>query len=245
MVIGIDQGVEDPEPLDDLTVGVGQQWKRDPVGAGVVGEGIDLVVAEREEGNACVDEVVCVLLQLDQLRAAGWSPHGRSVEDEHRCPIPVVRSDVDHLSGVGGGDDIGERRAHGRSGRELSDRILPRSVPGLGRAESAQLVFPQAGLVTACDGPALPVGGHAGTVSFCIHSYTKTGRSPPRPRGGSAARISHGREPTPEEMVEHAPASAESTERQAETVGQDADDGDTPPQYPAPHDGRTGSLSQA
>jgi hypothetical protein len=39
--------------------------------------------------------------------------------------------------------------------------------------------------VTACEGPALPVGGHAGTVSFCIHSYTKTRGSSPRPRGES------------------------------------------------------------
>jgi len=100
MVVDVDRGVEDPEPLDDLAVGVGQQRKRDPVDAGIVGQCVTLVIAERVEGDAGVGEGVCVLLQLDQLRAARWSPHGGSVEDEHCRPIGAMRLDVDHLAGV-------------------------------------------------------------------------------------------------------------------------------------------------
>jgi hypothetical protein len=44
------------------------------VGSGVVGDRIDLVVAERVESDAGIGESVCMLLQLDQLRAARRSP---------------------------------------------------------------------------------------------------------------------------------------------------------------------------
>jgi hypothetical protein len=151
VVVGIDQPVEDPEPFDDLAVRVRQQRKRDRVRSGVVRDCVDLVVAEGIEGDAGVGEVVCVLLQLDQLRAARRSPHGGAVEHEHRCPIAPVCVDVDDLAGVRDGDHVGKSIADVWSGRELTDRILARPRPGLGGAESAQLVFPEAGFVPSSE----------------------------------------------------------------------------------------------
>lgn len=104
------------------------------MGACVVGQRIDLVVAERDGG---VGEGLGMLLQLDQLRAAGRSPHRRAVEHEHRRPIRTVRVDVDHLTGMGDSDNVGESGAHRRPSREFADRILAGPVPELSPPNSS------------------------------------------------------------------------------------------------------------
>lgn len=88
VIVGWDEGVEDPEALDDLALRIGEKRIVDPVGCGEVCECVRFVLGHCIEGDASGLEIVEVLLQLDQLRAARRSPHRGAVDgDGARCRL--------------------------------------------------------------------------------------------------------------------------------------------------------------
>ncbi len=60
VIAGLDEGVQNPESLDDLTVRVGEHREGDAMLLGVGGEGVGLVIADGEERDAVALELFCV-----------------------------------------------------------------------------------------------------------------------------------------------------------------------------------------
>ena len=74
--------VEQAKLLDRDAALVGQQWVADFVLVGEPSECLDRVVADSVDGDAFTLEIVHPALQLDELRAAEWSPVGAAVKDD-------------------------------------------------------------------------------------------------------------------------------------------------------------------
>ena len=113
------------------------------VGCAEVGQGVGLVVANGIQLNTGLYECFVSPLQLDQLRAAGWSPDCGPKEDDHRGLARPVTMKVDRRVVVVASDDVRERGANIGPGRELSLRITSWPVAGLHRPGKAVDVQPE------------------------------------------------------------------------------------------------------
>ena len=85
--VGVAFLIVDAEGVDRGTVGVGEQWERDPRRFGEVLQDFDRIVADADELGAGGLEGLEVFLQFDQLLPADWSPIGGAVEDQRNISI--------------------------------------------------------------------------------------------------------------------------------------------------------------
>lgn len=100
--------------------------------SGVVGECIDLVVAPGVERDPCISERLGMWLQLNELSATRWSPHGRAIHNKRCWSSISVFVKVQDFPGVVPSDNVGEPLANIGSSREISRTILSGSKPRLG-----------------------------------------------------------------------------------------------------------------
>ena len=80
--LALRRGVEDIVFLNDLTLGIGQEGEADLRRVGEFLEDAGRIVADSDDLDARLIDRLEVTLQLDQLRAAEWSPVRRTVKDQ-------------------------------------------------------------------------------------------------------------------------------------------------------------------
>jgi len=99
---------------------------------------IDRIVAEGEQRDAALPELLCHLLQLNQLRLAERSPLGATVENHERPLAAASGVEVNHLPRLVGQANV--RKALTQLGTDRGE--IPRRK-GHGRPRvSTQLRFP-------------------------------------------------------------------------------------------------------
>ena len=146
-ILGADQRIQDAEALDHRGIFVGEEIVSDPA---VLGEALERVLAIVADAIDLVSggiEFFDLLLQLDQLRDAVGSPHGRAIKDDGRLfPRPVF-VEVDYFAVLIGQLELGKALADVRSGRKLIvRRITPPGVADRHAYRETEFIGPRIGI---------------------------------------------------------------------------------------------------
>jgi hypothetical protein len=117
--------IQEAELLDGNAPGVRQQLVADVVLLGERGQYRHGIVADGEQRDSPMREVVIASLQLDELRPAERSPVGAAIEDDQCLAACSSGVQIDQAAALVGQFDVWEYTAHPRADRvEIDHRRL-------------------------------------------------------------------------------------------------------------------------